>query len=113
MGQDALRTLRADVLEHADHEEREEHPRLRNALSEERRQVMGESWLELKKTAPTRPPPTRPRPRRSVRPWARSPVPSTARETRPATSPRAEWPPSIVGRDANAPRPASSPGAPP
>ena len=57
---EAFRSLRDDVLEHADHEEREEHPKLRQALSEERRREMGEGWLRLKAAAPTRPHPHTP-----------------------------------------------------
>ena len=57
---DAFRSLREDVLEHAEHEEREEHPKLREALSEERRQEMGQGWLKLKDAAPTHPHPHTP-----------------------------------------------------
>ena len=57
---ETFRSLRDDVLAHADREEREEHPRLREALSEERRREMGEGWLQLKKAAPTRPHPHTP-----------------------------------------------------
>lgn len=57
---DAFHSLRDDVLEHAEHEEREEHPKLREALSDERRQEMGQGWLKLKEIAPTRPHPHTP-----------------------------------------------------
>ena len=57
---DAFRSLRDDVLQHAEHEERQEHPKLREALSEQRREEMGQGWLKLKKTAPTRPHPHTP-----------------------------------------------------
>lgn len=52
--------LRSDVLAHAEHEEREEHPRLRDALEPSRLREMGEGWTQLKKTAPTRPHPNTP-----------------------------------------------------
>ena len=57
---EAFHSLRDDVLEHAEHEERDEHPRLREALSEERRREMGEGWLKLKQSAPTHPHPHTP-----------------------------------------------------
>ena len=52
---ESFRTLRADVEAHAEHEEREEHPRLREALDERRLQEMSDGWLQLKDKAPTRP----------------------------------------------------------
>lgn len=48
-------------IAHADHEE---HPKLRQELSDERRREMGEGWLTLEETAPTRPVPD-PSPRRT------------------------------------------------
>lgn len=52
--------MRDDVLEHAEHEEDVEHPKLREALSEERRKEMGETFTQLKEIAPTRPHPHTP-----------------------------------------------------
>lgn len=57
---DAFRRLRDDVLEHAEHEEDVEHPKLREELSEERRKEMGEAFTRLKEIAPTRPHPHTP-----------------------------------------------------
>ena len=57
---DAFRSLRDDVVSHAEHEEREEHPKLREALSDSRRQEMAEGWTTLKERAPTRPHPHTP-----------------------------------------------------
>lgn len=57
---ESLRTLRADVEAHADHEEREEHPRLREALDAQRLQDMADGWSKLKEIAPTRPHPNTP-----------------------------------------------------
>ncbi|HEX2029208.1 MAG TPA: hemerythrin domain-containing protein [Nitriliruptorales bacterium] len=56
----AFRRLRDDVLEHAEHEERDEHPRLRQELSQQRLQEMAEGFAELKENAPTRPHPKTP-----------------------------------------------------
>lgn len=57
---EAFRDLRSDVLAHAQHEEREEHPKLRAELAPERLREMAEGWQQLKKTAPTRPHPNTP-----------------------------------------------------
>lgn len=57
---EAFNSLRDDVIAHADHEEREEHPRLRETLSEDRRRHMAEGWTQLKELAPTRPHPHTP-----------------------------------------------------
>lgn len=57
---EAFATLRDDVLAHAEHEEREEHPRLRETLSEARLQELAEAWTTLKGRAPTRPHPHTP-----------------------------------------------------
>ena len=57
---DTFRSLRDDVLAHADHEEREEHPRLRDAVSQSRLQEMADGWTRLKDMGPTRPHPHTP-----------------------------------------------------
>lgn len=57
---DEFEALRADVLAHAEHEEREEHPRLRDDLEQSRLREMAEGWEQLKRTAPTRPHPNTP-----------------------------------------------------
>lgn len=56
----AFRRLRDDVLEHAEHEENDEHPKLREHLSEKRLREMGEGFQKLKERAPTRPHPKTP-----------------------------------------------------
>lgn len=56
----AFRRLRDDVLEHAEHEEREEHPKLRAQLSTDQLRQMGEGFEKLKESAPTRPHPRTP-----------------------------------------------------
>lgn len=56
----SFRSLRDDVLAHADHEERDEHPRLREALSKDRLREMADGWTQLKQRAPTRPHPHTP-----------------------------------------------------
>lgn len=56
----AFRRLRDDVLEHAEHEEDEEHPKLREQLTQERLREMGEGFEKLKEKAPTRPHPKTP-----------------------------------------------------
>ena len=56
----AFRRLREDVLEHADHEERDEFPRLRETLDVARRQEMAQGFARLKDKAPTRPHPKTP-----------------------------------------------------
>lgn len=56
----AFASLRDDVLAHAEHEEREEHPQLRESLSEGRLKEMAEGWEQLKELAPTRPHPHTP-----------------------------------------------------
>lgn len=57
---EAFGSLRDDVIAHAEHEERDEHPKLRGALSEQRRREMAEGWVKLKDVAPTRPHPNTP-----------------------------------------------------
>lgn len=57
---DSFRQLRDDVLERAEHEENVEHPKIREQISIERRQEMGEAFADLKETAPTRPHPNTP-----------------------------------------------------
>ena len=57
---DSFESLKSDVLAHAEHEEREEHPRLRDNLEQSRLREMAEGWEQLKKTAPTRPHPNTP-----------------------------------------------------
>lgn len=56
----AFARLRDDVLSHADHEEREEFPRLRAHLDDERRREMANGFEMLKRMAPTRPHPRTP-----------------------------------------------------
>lgn len=56
----AFRSLRADVEAHAEHEEAEEHPKLRDGLDAKRLQDMADGWEQLKKVAPTRPHPHTP-----------------------------------------------------
>lgn len=73
----AFRQLRDDVLEHADHEEREEFPRLRASLSEDRLHSMADGFEKVKSRAPTHPHPNTLRLPRSVPPWGRSREPST------------------------------------
>lgn len=55
-----FRQLRGEVLEHADHEERDEHPRLRETVDAERRREMAEGFERVKKMAPTHPHPSTP-----------------------------------------------------
>ena len=57
---DAFHTLRTDVEAHAEHEEAEEHPRLRDGLDAQRLQDMADGWTRLKEVAPTRPHPHTP-----------------------------------------------------
>lgn len=52
--------LRASVLQHAEHEERDEHPQLRQHLDEQRLREMGTNFEKLKETAPTHPHPKTP-----------------------------------------------------
>lgn len=56
----ALGRLKADVLAHAEHEEREEFPRIRDDLDPQRRQEMGRRFQQLRDTGPTRPHPDTP-----------------------------------------------------
>lgn len=56
----AFRALRTDVEAHAEHEETEEHPKLREGLDAQHLQDMAEAWTQLKKVAPTRPHPHTP-----------------------------------------------------
>lgn len=56
----SFRKLRQEVLQHAEHEEREEHPRLREALDEQRLLEMGEGFQKVKENAPTHPHPQTP-----------------------------------------------------
>jgi hemerythrin superfamily protein len=57
---DALGRLRDEVLTHAEHEEREEFPRLRSHVDAERRREMGEIFRRLRDSGPTRPHPNTP-----------------------------------------------------
>lgn len=57
---DAFIRLRDDVIGHADHEEREEHPRLREQLDEQQLRDMADKWERLKDMGPTRPHPRTP-----------------------------------------------------
>ena len=56
----AFRDLREDVLSHADHEERDEHPLLRSSLDGDRRMEMADRFERLKDVAPTHPHPLTP-----------------------------------------------------
>ena len=56
----ALGNLERDVLSHAEHEEREEHPKLRQHIDAERRAEMGERFQTLRDMGPTRPHPKTP-----------------------------------------------------
>ncbi|MBW3665240.1 MAG: hemerythrin domain-containing protein [Actinobacteria bacterium] len=56
----AFAELRDDVLQHAQHEENEEHPLLRQELSAERLAQMGEGFEKVKQNAPTHPHPNTP-----------------------------------------------------
>lgn len=56
----AFRSLRTEVLAHAEHEERSEFPALRKALSEAQRREMGERFATIKNKAPTHPHPRTP-----------------------------------------------------
>lgn len=53
-----FRQLRDDVLDHAEHEETEEHPRLRDNVSQERLREMAAGWENIKSMAPTHPHPS-------------------------------------------------------
>ena len=55
-----FRELRNDVLEHAEHEEQEEHPKLRAELDQQRLNEMGEGFQKVKENAPTHPHPKTP-----------------------------------------------------
>lgn len=55
-----FRELRDDVLEHAEHEENDEHPRLRERIDEARLQEMAEGFQKVKEMAPTHPHPNAP-----------------------------------------------------
>lgn len=52
-----FRQLRDDVLEHAQHEENDEHPRLRQQIDDARLQEMAEGFRRVKQMAPTHPHP--------------------------------------------------------
>ena len=56
----ALTNLQRDVLTHAEHEEREEHPKLRADLDADRRAEMGKRFQMLLQAGPTRPHPKTP-----------------------------------------------------
>ncbi|MFA9431622.1 hemerythrin domain-containing protein [Egicoccus sp. AB-alg2] len=58
--EDALVTLQGDVLAHAEHEEREEFPRLRERLDIEHRRKIGRTFTTLRDSGPTRPHPNTP-----------------------------------------------------
>lgn len=55
-----LRQLRDEVLEHAEHEESDEHPRLRERIDAARLQEMAEGFERVKEMAPTHPHPNAP-----------------------------------------------------
>lgn len=55
-----FRKLRDEVLEHAEKEEQEEHPRLRATLEEQRLAEMAEGWQKVKEQGPTHPHPKTP-----------------------------------------------------
>lgn len=57
---DALPRLRDEVLTHADHEEREEFPKLREHVDAERRAKLGTTFRRLRDNGPTRPHPKTP-----------------------------------------------------
>jgi hemerythrin superfamily protein len=57
---EALVTLRDEVLTHAEHEEREEFPQLREHVDAEQRQKLGKIFQALRDTGPTRPHPNTP-----------------------------------------------------
>ena len=52
-----FRQLRDEVLEHAEHEESDEHPRLRERIDADRLQEMAEGFQRVKEMAPTHPHP--------------------------------------------------------
>lgn len=56
----SFRQLRDDVLEHAEHEENDEHPRLRERIDAARLQEMAEGFQRVKEMAPTHPHPNAP-----------------------------------------------------
>ncbi|MFA9443936.1 hemerythrin domain-containing protein [Egicoccus sp. AB-alg6-2] len=56
----ALAQLDRDVSAHAEHEEREEFPRLREHLDAEHRRKMGAAFVTLREHGPTRPHPNTP-----------------------------------------------------
>ena len=56
----AFATLRQDVLAHAEHEERDEFPRLREHLTADRRREMANGFETLKGMGPTHPHPMTP-----------------------------------------------------
>lgn len=56
----AFRELRGNILDHIQHEERVEHPRLRETLGDEHRRSMAEAFTEIKEHAPTHPHPQTP-----------------------------------------------------
>lgn len=55
-----LRTLRDEVLSHAEHEERDVFPRIREHVEPQRRAEMAEAFTKLKESGPTRPHPNTP-----------------------------------------------------
>jgi hemerythrin superfamily protein len=57
---EALVQLREEVLSHAEHEERDEFPKLREHLDADRRRDMGRIFETLRETGPTRPHPHTP-----------------------------------------------------
>ena len=56
----ALGNLKRDVLAHAEHEEREEHPKLRQQIDADRRADMGKRFQMLRDSGPTHPHPKTP-----------------------------------------------------
>lgn len=57
---DAVAGLRGDVLQHAENEERDEFPKLREHVDEGRRQKLGQAFQKLRDSGPTRPHPNTP-----------------------------------------------------
>ncbi|GGI05148.1 hemerythrin domain-containing protein [Egicoccus halophilus] len=56
----AVARLRKEIVGHAEHEERDEFPRLREHLSDERRRELGGRFEKLRAAGPTRPHPNTP-----------------------------------------------------
>jgi hypothetical protein len=78
----ALQRLEEEVLGHAEHEEREESPLLREHLDPDRRREMGERFQKVRDAGPTRPHPHTPQTPGSVPRQVPSWAPSTRRVMR-------------------------------